>query len=94
MCEEVSRGIPRTKQDATGLLMGLGFAADLPDLPRVACLTQGTVSVLISIDEELVTFELGGDSREAIEVPVKELLAALAGAVLQEPPAPRSESGT
>jgi hypothetical protein len=81
----------RTKQDAVELLRGLGFAPGLPDLPRVACLTRDTVSLLISIDESLITFELGGDDKDATEAAVTELLSAVRGAVLGEPPAPRTE---
>ncbi len=82
----------RTKQDATVALAGLGFTTSLPDLPRVACMTQGAVSLLVSIDESLITFEFGGDSREEVEAPVKELLDVVPGAVLDEPPAPRTNS--
>jgi hypothetical protein len=82
-----------TKQAALSVLARSGFAAVLPDLRRVGCMTRESASVLISVAdaEELVEFELGGDSREAIEEPVRELLAAFPDADLMQPPAERTE---
>jgi hypothetical protein len=88
-----SRDPHKTKQDAANMLREIGFTSRLPDLPRVASLAQAAMTVLVSIDEELVSFELGGESREAVEMPMKALLAAIPGAVLQDTPAPRSDSG-
>src|SRR5262245_21935844 len=84
-----SRNPQKTKEDAADVVRGVGFAASLPELPRVACMAQPMSSVLISIDDDLVRFELGGDSREAVEGAVNALLLAQVGADLQEPPARR-----
>jgi hypothetical protein len=84
----------RTKHDASNILRRIGFVTILPDLPRVSCVAHGPISILISIDEELVAFEFGGDNRETVETPVAALLAAFPGAVLQEAPSRRPDSGT
>lgn len=84
----------RTKQTATHFLEERGFAARLSDLPQVACLTCDTASILITIKRNLVTFEFGGGSRQSIESPLRQLLAAFPDASLRESPTRRSESGT
>jgi len=81
------------KQAALDVLIRSGFAAALPDLGRVGCLSRESVSVLISVSDKgkLVKFEMGGDSRDAIEQPVRDLLAAVPGAKLSGPPAERTD---
>jgi len=85
-----SRNPLKTKEDAANLLRDLGFAASLPELPRVVCMSQPASSVLIAVDEDLVTFELGGNSREGVEESLNVLLSAQLGAILQRPPARRA----
>jgi hypothetical protein len=85
-----SRNPRKTKDDAVKVLREVGFAASLPELPRAACMAKPASSVLIAIDEDLVTFELGGTSREVVEGAVNVLLSAQLGAVLYGPPARRT----
>jgi hypothetical protein len=81
------------KQAALDVLTRSGFTGELPDLNRVGCLSRESVSVLISISDvgKLVKFEMGGDSREAIEGAVRELVAAFPDAKVMKPPAERTE---
>lgn len=82
------------KRMALAVLTRSGFAAALPDLPRVGCLTRESASVAASISGtgRLVKFQVGGDSRDALEEPVRELLAAFPGATRSEPAAERTGS--
>jgi hypothetical protein len=83
----------KVNQAAATVLTRAGFTAPLPDLRRVGCLTQGSASVLASISGtgRLVKFQVGGDARDALDVPVRELLAAFPGATSSEPSAERSD---
>ncbi len=88
-----SRNGTEVKHAAVDVLTRSGFVAALPDLRRVGCLTRESVSVLISVSDtgNLVELEIGGDSLEATEEPVRDLLAAFPGAELSEPPAERTD---
>jgi hypothetical protein len=87
---------PETKQDALDALVRIGFSAKLPDLLRVACVERDTVSAVVSISEtvEIGAVKFGADTRDTIDEAVQELLAALPGAELKDPPAPRGEFRT
>ena len=82
-----------TKQAALNVLMRSGFAAALPELQRLGCLTRESVSMLISISDarKLIRVEMGSDRRDAIEELVRDLLAAFPGAQLSAPPAERTD---
>jgi hypothetical protein len=92
--EESSWNGQRTKNHATRLLLERGFSATLPELPRVACLRRGPVSVLIEVSDELelVGFKFGGESSEATESFAQELLTGVPGAEMKKPIVLRSES--
>jgi hypothetical protein len=83
-----------TKDAAMSALGERGFTVALPDLVRVACLNREALSVLISISDEseLIEFHLSSDTREAIDSGIRDLLAVCPAAVVEEPPARRSES--
>jgi hypothetical protein len=82
------------KQAALNVLTRSGFAAALPDLRCVGCMSRESVSALISVSDKgkLVKFEMGGDSLEAVEESVRDLLAAFPGAKLSGPPAERADA--
>ena len=83
-----------TKDRAISALAEGGFTMALPDLVRVACLNHDAFSVLISISDksELVEFHLSSDTREALDIGMREVLAVCPAAVVDEPPAGRGES--
>jgi len=84
---------PSVKHAAATLLIGLGFSPSLPDVPRIACLRRGTVSVLIEVSEELelVGFRLGGANHDEVQAVAQALLDGVPGAELSKPPAARAE---
>lgn len=90
--DDTSAG-PGVKEAATTLLAGLGFSPSLPDMPRIACLRRGPVSVLIEISEELelVGFRLGGDQHDEVQAVAQALLDGIPGAEMNKPPTPRAE---
>lgn len=75
------------KQTAVAVLTRSGFSAPLPDRRRVGCMTAESASVLTSISGSArqVKFQVGGDGRDALDGPVRELLAAFPGATSSEP---------
>jgi len=83
-----------TKDSAVTSLAELGFTMALPELVRVACLNRESSSLLISISDvnQLVAFRLSGDTREAIDIGMRDVLASCPGAVVSRPPSRRSES--
>ena len=83
----------QAKQAAATVLTSAGFSAPLPDLRRVGCMTQESASVLTSISGtgRLVKFQVGGDGRDALDGPVRELFAAFPGATSSEPSVGRSD---
>lgn len=79
------------KEDALRLLTGLGFTAALPDRRRVGCVTGESASALIAVSEgKLVRVTVDGDTREAVEDPIRVLLNAFPDAQLVDPPKERS----
>ncbi len=85
---------PTEKKAPVDLLVQAGFAHALPELPQVACLSQSSVSALLSLSSQsrLVAVDIGGDTRDAVTELVAGLLAQFPEANLQDAPARRSES--
>jgi hypothetical protein len=79
------------KQQSVSALTALGFTPTLPDLRRVACLSRGATSVLITDSDtsELVDFRLGGDGVDEVDAVAQHLVAAFPGADHDEPAARR-----
>lgn len=86
-------GGAKEKDAPAALLAGAGLEHALPELARVACLSQDVASALVSVSDtgKLVAVDLGADNREAIERLVDELVARFPDAQLQDPPARRYE---
>jgi hypothetical protein len=79
------------KQQGTRVLTALGFTWTLPDLRRVACLSRGAMSALITDSDtsELVDFRLGGDNIEEVDMVAQQLVAVFPGADYDQPAARR-----
>jgi len=86
------RGVEIMQQVVQSLVAG-GFTAVLPQSQRVACLSRGPVSILVTDSDtsELVDLRIGGDDLEATELVVAPLMATIPGASLYQPAA-RQES--
>lgn len=86
--EEPWRGVEIMQQVVQSLIED-GFAAVLPESQRVACLSRGPVSILVTDSDtsELVDLRIGGDDLEATELVVAPLIAAIPGASLYQPAA-------
>jgi hypothetical protein len=87
-------GGAREKDAPAALLTQTGLELALPELARVACLSQASASALLSVSDtgRLVAVDLGADNREAIERLVDELLKRFPDAELHDPPARRNEA--
>jgi hypothetical protein len=79
------------KEDAAARVAGAGFVPALPAVRRVACLTRGATSVLITDSDtsELVDIRIGGADLEDVEKLTRQLLASIPRADLENPPAER-----
>lgn len=76
------------KSAAVDLLVRLGFTLVMPDLPRVACLNRGSISVMVIPYRSLraITVSIGGATLLELEEFVADLTAQLPGADVLQPP--------